>query len=253
MGLMGLYAAALYPPFVSAVTGSAAVVGVVALLTAALVEILDADLAGASAVRAGIFVSAACVIEPACVVPVAAFLPVVAAVAWPRWRILAHFAVTAAVVWFFLARILDIGAQETALPSLRDAVAPGKAEWWTSALSVHARDLRSSMQFDFLSPYAALALIAIVVATVRRMGPSRRSTAAAVWVLAIVALASVVVDDGTASFLAVLVYLFLVLLAGTGLAALAAMNPLHAGRRRMMPVAALFLLPLLVAWVKRIV
>jgi hypothetical protein len=253
MGLLGLYAAILLPPLASFVATSMAHSAAVLLLTAALVEILDADLAGSSAVRSGLFVAAACVIEPAFVVPAAALLPVAAAVAWPRWKVPVCFALMASVPWVALVKVLNLGGQGTSLPSLRYEVTDGGATWWVSTLEVYGRSVRSLLQSEFTSPYAALALVGLVVATVRRMGPSRRAIAAAVWLFSILVVSPIALDERTASLLVPLQYLFLVLLASTGLAALAAMNPLHAGRRRMIPVAALFLLPPLVAWVKILV
>lgn len=253
MGLMGLYGAALYLPFLSFLTGSVAHAASILLLTAALLEVLDTDLAPSGAVRSGLFASAACVIEPASLVLAAALVPVAAAVAWPRWKVPVVFALIASIPWLVMSRVRHVGQTAAGFPSVGDNVMTRSTVWWFATFEAFAREMRSSLQSDFLSPYVALALFGLVVATVRRMGPSRRGIAAAFWLLAVATLLPIFLDDRTASFLVGFRYLFLVLLASTGLAALAAMNPLHAGRRRMMPVVALFLLPPFIAWVRALV
>ena len=253
MGLLGLYAVLLWLPFIAYFSSSPRHAAAICLLTAALLEILDLDLSHANAARSGVFTGLACVAEPKCAVLASALLPIVAAVAWPRWRLPLRFAVAAAVPWFLLTRLLDFGPPLGELFPVREGAVLSSPAWWVSTLAKHARGARSSLEGDFLSPYAAFATAGLVVATVRRMGPSRRSIAAAAWLFAIAALATAVLDDSATAFFRSAEYLLLILLANTGLAALAAMNPLHAGRRRMMPAGALFLLPPVIGWLRLLV
>jgi hypothetical protein len=82
------------------------------------------------------------------------------------------------------------------------------------------------------------------------LGPSRRGIAATGWLLLVTAVAAGVLSPAPGPLFPALGYLLFVTLANAGLAALAAMNPLHAGRRRMFPVGVFFILPLVVAWMK---
>ncbi len=253
MGLLGLYAALLCLPFVVFVTASPSHAAAMLLLTAALLEILDVDLSHANAWRSGLYAAVACVVEPNCAVLVAALFPVVAAVAGPRWKLTVRFVLAVSIPWVFATRILDLGRPESGFFPIRHAAMLGAPGGWASAPARLARDLRSSLESEFLSPYAAFASAGLVVATVRRMGPSRRGIAAAAWLLSIAILASTVLGESTAAFFRSVAYLWLILLANTGLAALAAMNPLHAGRRRMIPAGALFLLPAVIGWLRVLV
>jgi carbohydrate-binding DOMON domain-containing protein len=103
---------------------------------------------------------------------------------------------------------------------------------------------------EIQSTYTAFGLAGFLGGTVRRLGPSRRGVLAVSWLLGVATAAVAVFGVTAPPLFRLLAYAFLVLLAGAGLAALAAINPLHAGRRRMIPVGVFFLLPLVVVWVK---
>jgi hypothetical protein len=116
-----------------------------------------------------------------------------------------------------------------------------------------AATIRASWEGEVHSTYAAFGLAGFLAGTVRRLGPSRRGVLAVSWLLGVATVVGAVLGDGAPPLFRPLAYALLLLLAGAGLAALAAMNPLHAGRRRMIPVGVFFLLPQVVVWVKLLV
>lgn len=250
MGLLGLYAVVIYVPFISFAMASLGNAAALSLFAAALFESLDTDLGRASATRSGFFAAAACVIEPSFLAPAAALLPVVLLIGRRRPLVPIRFIAAFAILWFALTRLLDFGAEEGGVFPLRQDAALREPRWWLGVLADRARDLRSALEAGFLSPYAAFAFAGLIVATVRRKGPSRRAVTVAAWLLFVAALASVLLDEDAAATVVPLLFLLTVVLANTGLAALAAMNPLHAGRRRMIPASVFFLLPPIVAWAR---
>ena len=137
--------------------------------------------------------------------------------------------------------------------SLRGAALPAGLAAWASALADYLRRSRSLWEYDFLWTYGAFAFTALVVASAGRVGPSRRGIVATAWLLLVVSAFDAALDDRIDFLLAPAGFLLLVLLANAGLAALAAMNPLHAGRRRMIPVGVFFLVPPIVGWVRLLV
>jgi hypothetical protein len=253
-GLLGLYAASLYLPFVAVVTGSASHPVALLLLTAGVLEILDVNIASANAVRSGLYLSVASIVDPSCLVLAAALLPVVALVAWPRWWFSVPFVLAVGVPWALAHALPRVaGVQGSVLPLHEAAVLPENLGAMASALARYARGIRVSWDTDFLWTYGAFAFAGLLVLTVRRMGPSRRGIAAVLWLLLVVTMARAALDERAAPLFGSLGYLLLIMLANTGLAALAAMNPLHEGRRRMIPVSAFFLLPPIIGWVRLVV
>jgi hypothetical protein len=248
--LLSVYAVALFAPFVASITGSLAHPLALLLVSAAVVEIVDIDIARANAVRSGLFMSAACILEPACAIPALALVPVAIAIARRRWMLTVRYSLAVVVPWvlYHLARGFDgtYGAAATA----RGAVEAWNVRTVATALASEAARIRASWEGDLHSAYAAFGLAGLVAGTVRRFGPSRRGVLAVAWLLAVVTFSAATLGEGFAALFRPLGYALLVLLAGAGLAALAAMNPLHAGRRRMIPVGVFFLLPQLVVWVK---
>lgn len=249
-GLLSVYAVALFAPFVASITGSLTHTLALLLVCAAVVEIVDIDLARANAVRSGLYMSAACILEPACAIPALALVPVAVAIARRRWRLPVRFTVAVVVPWvlYHLARGVD-GVGGAAAP-LRGAVGEWDVRTVASALLAEAARIRASWEGNLHSAYAAFGLAGLLAGTVRRLGPSRRGVLAAAWLLAVATFSAAALGEGPAALFRPLGYALLVLLAGAGLAALAAMNPLHAGRRRMIPVGVFFLLPQVVVWVK---
>ena len=252
-GVLGLYAASLYLPFVTVVTGSATHPLALLMAAAGVLEILDVNISPANAVRSGLYLSVGCAVDPSCVVLAAALFPVAALVARPRWWLSVPFVLAAGIPWAVATVMPGVDASMRSIFSLHDAALPGGFGVWISALARHAREIRVSWETDFLWTYAAFAFAGLVVASVRRMGPSRRGIAAAAWLLLVVTAADAVLDDRTTPLLGPFGFILLILLANTGLAALAAMNPLHAGRRRMIPVGVFFLVPPLIGWVRLLV
>jgi hypothetical protein len=249
-GLLSVYAVALFAPFVASITGSLARPLVLLLVTAAVVEIVDINVARANAVRSGLYMSAACILEPACAIPALALVPVAIAVARRRWTLSVRYALAVVVPWvlYHMARGFD-GALGAAA-SARGAIEAWDVRTVASALASEASRIRATWEGDLYSAYTAFGLAGLLAGTVRRFGPSRRGVFAVAWLLAVVTFSAATLGEGFAELFRPLAYALLVLLAGAGLAALAAMNPLHAGRRRMIPVGVFFLLPQVVVWVK---
>jgi hypothetical protein len=249
-GLLGLYAASLYLPFVTVVTGSATYPLALLAVTASVLEILDVNISPANAVRSGLYMSAGCALAPICVVVVAALVPVAIAAARRRWWLSLPFLLAAGIPWALATAVPGLSSHVKGVLSLRGATVPGSVGACVSALAGHARIVRLLWESDFLWTYGAFAFAGVIVASVRRMGPSRRGIAAAAWLLFVVTVSEALLDDENARLLAPVGFVLLILLSNAGLAALAAMNPLHAGRRRMIPVGAFFLVPPIIGWVR---
>jgi hypothetical protein len=249
-GLLSVYAAALFAPFVASLSGSLTLPLALLLVSAAVVEIMDVDLSRVNAVRAGLYMSAACVLEPGCAVAAASLLPVAAVVARSQWTLPVRYALSVVAPWLVYHAVRGFGGAGEAVAPLRDAITAWDAPTAASALVSEAARIRASWEGDLHSVYAAFGLAGIMAGTVRRLGPSRRGVITVAWLLVVVALSAAVTGNEFAPLFRSLEYALLVILAGAGLAALAAMNPLHAGRRRMIPVGVLFLLPQVVVWVK---
>jgi hypothetical protein len=252
-GVLGLYAASLYLPFLILLTGSAAWTLALLCAAAGVLEILDVNSSPANAARSGLYLSVGCALHPILVVVVAALVPVVIVGSGRRWWLALSFLFAVAVPWSAAMAIPASGLPVQSIVSLRGAALPGNLSAWISALTDHARQIRLSWESDFLWAYGAFAFAGLVVGSVRRVGPSRRGIVAATWLLIVVTVFEAVLEDRIAFLLAPLGFVLLILLANTGLAALAAMNPLHAGRRRMIPVGAFFLLPPIIGWVRLLV
>jgi len=252
-GLLSVYAVSLYVPFVAAVTESFAYPLALLLISGAVLEILDIDLARANAVRSGLYLSGACVLEPSCAIVAAALLPVAVAVARRHWTLPLRFALAVALPWTAFHLLAGSDGAGEALRPLREAALAGDHRGLASALVAEAATIRASWEGEIHSTYAAFGLAGFLAGTVRRLGPSRRGVLAVSWLLGVATIVGVVLGDGVPPLFLPLAYALLVLLAGAGLAALAAMNPLHAGRRRMIPVGVFFLLPQVVVWVKLLV
>jgi hypothetical protein len=245
-GLLSLYAVALFAPFVASITGSPIRPLALLLVCAAVLEIVDIDLAKANAARSGLYMSAACIVEPACAIPALALIPVAVAVAGRRWTLPLRYALAAAFPWvaYHLARGFD------AAGPLREAAGAWSLRTAAGSLASEAARIRASWDGDLHSVYAAFALAGLLSGTVRRLGPSRRGVLAVAWLLVVATVSAAVLGAAFAPVFRALGYVLLVLLAGAGLAALAAMNPLHEGRIRMIPVGVFFLLPQVVVWVR---
>ena len=252
-GLLGVYAVALYVPFVATITESLAYPFALLLVSGAVLEILDIDLARGNAVRSGLYLSGACVLEPSCAIAAAALLPFAAAVARRRWTLPLRFALAVVLPWTVFHMVAGFDGAGEAFRSFREAARAGDDRGLASALVAEATAIRASWEGEIHSAYAAFGLAGFLAGTVRRLGPSRRGILAVSWLLVVATAVGVVFGGGAPPFFRPLAYALLVLLAGAGLAALAAMNPLHAGRRRMIPVGVFFLLPLVVVWVKLLV
>ena len=249
-GLLSVYAVALYVPFIAAITESFAYPLALLLVSGALLEILDIDLARANAVRSGLYLSGACVLEPSCAIVGAALLPVAVAVARRHWTLPLRFSLAVVLPWTAFHTLTGWDGAGDAFRPLREAALAGNDRGLASALVAGAVTIRTSWVGEIQSTYAAFGLAGFLGGTVRRLGPSRRGVLAVSWLLGVATAAGAVFGVTAPPLFRLLPYALLVLLAGAGLAALAAMNPLHAGRRRMIPVGVFFLLPLVVVWVK---
>jgi hypothetical protein len=246
-GLLSVYAVSLFVPFVAAVTGSFATPLVLLLIAAAALEIVDVDLARVGAVRSGLYVSAAWIIEPGCAVIAAALVPVVIIAGRRRWTLTLRYLVAAVIPW--VAYHWFRGGIAAGWEPLREAVLSWDHRTAVAVLSTGAGWIRTSWEGDLSSTYAAFGLAGLLGGTVRRLGPSRRGVFTIAWLVAVSG-AATALGDGSARVFRPLLYALLVLLAGAGLASIAAMNPLHAGRRRTIPAGVFFLLPQVVVWAK---
>jgi len=252
-GLLCVYSVSLFVPFVASISGSPTHALALLLVSAAVLEIVDIDLARANAARSGLFMSVACIIEPACAVPAAALIPVAVAVARGRWTLPLRYVLAVAVPWGLYHVLRGSGGASESAASVRHAITAWDGRAAAAALASEASRIRLSWEGDIHSTYAGFALAGFLAGTVRRLGPSRRGVLSVAWLLAVVTFSAALAPAGPAALYRPLGYALLLLLAGAGLAALAAMNPLHAGRRRMIPVGVFFLLPQVVVWVKLLV
>ncbi len=249
-GLLGLYAVALYVPFMTVAATSIVPPIVFLLVAGAVLELLDVAIAPGNAVRSGFYLSLACILDPSVSVIAAALLPLCVALARPHRTVTLRFALAVALPWVTVLAIPALASRAASLQPLKDSLSS-----FEPRIAVHAAigkfsELRAWWDGGFQSAYAAFCLVGLLAATIRRIGPSRRGIAASGWLLLVTVVAAGVLGHGAGPLFPSLAYLLFVTLANAGLAALAAMNPLHAGRRRMIPVGVFFMLPLVVGWVK---
>jgi hypothetical protein len=249
-GLLGLYAVALCVPFMTLAATSIVPPIVFLLVAGAVLELIDVAIAPGNAARSGFYLSLACVLDPSVSLIAAALLPLCLALARRRLTAALSFALAVALPWAAVLAVPALAARAASLQPLEDSLTAFGLRSASRVAMAKFAELRASWDGGFQSAYAAFCLVALLAATVRRLGPSRRGIAATGWLLLVTAVAAGVLSPAPGPLFPALGYLLFVTLANAGLAALAAMNPLHAGRRRMFPVGVFFILPLVVAWMK---
>jgi hypothetical protein len=249
-GLLGLYAVALYLPFVSVLTRTIVHPVVFMLVAGAVLELLDVDVAPANAVRAGFYLSFACILAPGAAVIAGALVPVVAALSGRRWTLPIRFVLAVALPWAAATALGELLPWAGSPKPLGEALSGFKVAEAARKVLAGSSEVRVLWDSGFQSVYAAFCFAGLVAGSIKRIGPSRRGVAAVAWLLLVTALAAGVLGKEAGFLYPSFAYLFFIVLANAGLCAMAALNPLHAGRRRMIPVGVFFMIPQVVGWVR---
>lgn len=253
-GFLGLYGIVLYLPLLSAFTGSITEVTAVILVLAALLDILDTDVTEKNALRAGLYLSFACLLNSGTLFIVILLLPVVALIVGARWRRMAEFVVGALVPLVVVRAALGLFGWASGRPPVPIVEPPADPVSWVQTVIGNAGMLRILGETQLFAVYAAFGAAAAVAVTGGGAGISRRCVATTVWLLLGLVFPALggIIDESAHGILIPLAGILLLVTANAGLSVFVSAAPPDAERRWIVPLGAFFLLPSVVSLVRHL-